>query len=364
MWWTRWLVATCVGMGTVSTWCHSTEAGEPIALLEVKIGTERLQGRIAAHNDQTCWLLRRDGRLASFRTDDVADFHEIEPRFRPYSSLDIRDQLQAEFGRGYEVKTTSHYVVVATRGTGDRYAVLFESIYRQFHAYFAVRGFRMAEPEFPMIAVVLPNERAFVDYCVAEGARPQPGLVGYYLPSSNRVALYDRAAVGQSTADDVDDTVIHEGTHQVAFNTGVHSRIGAQPLWLVEGLATLFEADGIRRRETAAEIGDRVNSARLDWFRDYRQRRRPAKSLESFVRDDGLFKKSALDAYSQAWALTFYLAETRPVEFARYLKAVSSRNPLEKYDGDARVKDFRAAFGGDLEFVETGMLRFYDRLGQ
>lgn len=361
MWCTRWFLAAWIGIALSP--CVPSAGGEPIALLELKIGKERLEGRIAAHNEQTCWLLRRDGRLAAIRTDEVTDFHEIDPRFRPFSSLDLRDQLQAEFGRGFEVKTTPHYVVVAGRGTGDRYAALFERIYRQFHTYFTTRGFRMAEPEFPMIAVVLPDQQTFVDYCVAEGSRPQPGLVGYYLPSSNRVALYDRAAVGQSTADDVDDTVIHEGTHQVAFNTGVHSRIGPSPLWLVEGLATLFEADGIRKREVGAEIWDRVNPERLKWFQEYRLSRRMAKSLESFIREDGVFKKSPLDAYSQAWALAFYLAETRSVEFARYLKTVASRNPLERYDGDARVKDFRDAFGRDLDFLENGMLRFYDKLG-
>lgn len=341
-----------------------TDAGEPIALLDIKVGTERIEGRIAAHDEKTCWLLRRDGRLASFRTDDVTDFHEIAPRFRPYSALDLRDQLQTEFGRGFEVKATSHYVVVARQGTANRFADLFERIYRQFHTYFSVRGFRMAEPEFPMVAIVLPDEKSFAEYCVAEGTRPQPGLVGFYLVHSNRVALYDRAATGQSTADDVDDTVIHEGTHQVAFNTSVHSRIGQNPQWLVEGLATLLEADGVRKRQVGAEVWDRVNPERLDWFRSYRKARRPAGSLEAFVRDDKLFQRSPLDAYSQAWALTFYLAESRQVELARYLKTVADRDPLKPYDGDARVKDFRDIFGRDFEFLENGMLRFYDKLGQ
>lgn len=340
--------------------CRLSAGGEPIALLELKIGTERLEGRVAAHDDQTCWLLRRDGRLLSFKTDDVSDFRELEPRFRPYSSIDLRDKLQAEFSRAFEVKTTSHYVVVAGKGTADRYASLFEGIYRQFHAYFTARGFRMTDPEFPMVAVVFQDQQAFVDYCVAEGARPQPGLIGYYLPGSNRVALYDRAAVGQATSDAVDDTVIHEATHQVAFNTGVHSRIGQTPLWLLEGLATLFEADGIRKKEVGASAGDRINAGRFDWYREYRNRR-PPKSLESFIREDSLFKTAALDAYSQAWALTFYLVETRPTEFTRYMKTVSSRDPLTPYDADTRLKDFKAAFGKDLDFLENGMLRFYDR---
>jgi hypothetical protein len=358
---TRWLPRVC-GLLAIAV-CRIAGGAEPLALLELKIGKERIEGRIAAHNDQTCWLLQRDGRLASFRTDDVTDFQEIAPRFRPYSSLDLRDQLQTEFGRDYEVRTTTHYVVVASRGEAVRYADLFERIYRQFHTYFTTRGFRITDPEFPMVAVVLPNQESFLAYCVAEGARPQPGLVGFYLPGSNRVALYDRAAAGQSTELDVDKTVIHEGTHQVAFNCGVHSRIGPTPLWLLEGLATLFEAEGIRKREAGGEIGDRVNPERIEWFGEYRRQRRPADSLEAFVRDDRLFKTSALDAYSQAWALTFYLAETRPVELAKYLKVVATRNPLEKYEGDARVKDFRDAFGRDLRFLETGMLRFYDRLG-
>lgn len=334
---------------------------EPIALLELKIGKQLLQGRIAAHDDQTCWLLRRDGRLASFRTDDVTDFHEIESRFRPYSSLDIRDQLQAEFGRGFEVKTTPHYVVVSAKGTGDRYALIFEKIYRQFHTYFTTRNFKIVSPEFPLVAVVFPQHQAFIDYCVSEGARPQQGLVGFYLPGSNRVAVYDRAASGDSSTDDVDDTVVHEGTHQVAFNTGVHSRIGQSPLWLVEGLATLFEADGIRRREIGAQAKDRVNTERLNWFLEYRKLR-PQFSLEQFVRDDTMFKRAPLDAYSQAWALTFYLAESRPVEFAKFLKITASRNPLKPYESDARLHDFRTAFGTDLDFIETGMLRYFDHL--
>lgn len=360
MWRECWLVAVCAGIIVAQATCAG---GEPVALLELKVGKERLEGRIAAHNDQQCWLFRRDGHLASFRTDDVTDFHEIAPKFRPYSSLEIRDRLQTEFGRNFEVKTTTHYVVVARKGTADRYATLFERIYRQFHTYFTTRGFRMSEPEFPLIAVVLPDEQAFVNYCVGEGAKPQPSLVGFYLPGSNRVALYDRAANAQSTDEDVDSTVIHEGTHQVAFNTGVHSRIGQSPLWLVEGLATLFEADGIRQREAGGEAIGRVNPERFNWFREYRTRR-PKKSLEAFIRNDTLFKKSALDAYSQAWALSFYLAESRQVEFASYLKKVASRNPLEPYDEESRLKDFKSAFGNDLEFVETGMLRYFERLGQ
>lgn len=355
----KYLIALIIGFGIFLSTQGIITGAEPIALLELRVGTERISGRIAAHDDEKCWLLTRDGRLAAFKTDDVTDFHEIDPRFRPFSSLDLRDQLQKEFGRNFEVKTTQHYVVVATRSTADRYATLFEGLYRQFNAYFSTRGFRMTEPEFPLIAVVQPDQQSFVEYCVAEGIRPQPGLVGCYLPGSNRVALYDRG----STAD-VDGTIIHEATHQVAYNTGVHSRIGPSPHWLVEGLATMFEPDAVRQLGVKGELSTRLNTERYDWFQEYRKERRPAKSLEKFVADDGMFKKAPLDAYGQAWALTFYLAETRPTEFAKYFRTISSRSPLAPYPAEARVKDFRDAFGRDLEILENGMLRFYDRLAE
>lgn len=356
------LAAVLCGAGLFFTTTCCAEP--PRSLIDVKIGQNQFSGRVAAADEQDCWLLHRDGRLSSFHMDDVTDFSEVDPRFRPFSSIDLRDQLQTEFGRDFEAKATSHYIVVARRGAAGRYAALFEQIYRQCHTYFVARGFRMEEPEFPLVAVVFPDQGSFAKYCRSEGTPPLPGLVGFYLNTSNRVALYDRAATGQSTADDVDETVIHEATHQVAFNTGIHSRIGQNPQWVVEGLATLFEADGVRVREFAADISDRINPERLDWFHKYRRLRRPSGSLEAFIRDDTLFKRAPLDAYSQAWALTFYLVESRPVEFARYLKAIAARDPLTRYDADSRLNDFRDAFGKDLAIIESGMLRFHDRLGE
>jgi len=355
-----WLAAMLCGAGSCFTATCCAEL--PRSLIDVKIGKSHFSGRIAAANEQDCWLLQRDGRLSSFHMDDVTDFSEIDPRFRPFSSIDLRDRLQTEFGRDFEVKTTSHYIVAARQGAAGRYAALFEQIYRQCHTYFGTRGFRMDEPEFPLVAVVFPDQGSFAKYCRSEGATPQSGLVGFYLTTSNRVALYDRAAAGQSTEDGVDDTVIHEATHQIAFNTGIHSRIGQNPQWVVEGLATLFEADGVRVRQVAADVSDRINPERLDWFHKYRRQRRPTGSLETFLRDDTLFKRMPLDAYSQAWALTFYLVESRPVEFARYLKAIAARDPLTRCDADARLNDFRDAFGKDLDLIESGLLRFHDRL--
>ena len=348
------------GLGT-HTFCW---AEPPRSLIEIKVGKEQFSGRIVAADDRDCWVFQRDGRMSRVRMDDVDDCSEVDPRFRPLPSVELRDQLKTEFGRDFEVKATSHYIVVARKESAERYAKLFEQVYRQFHSYFVPRGFRMEEPEFPLVAVVLPDQASFTKYCRAEGANPKPGVVGYYLPVSNRVALYDRTTSGRTRDDDTNDTVIHEATHQVAFNTGVHSRIGQSPQWVVEGLATLFESEGIRTKQSGGSSLDRINPERFEWFQTYRRQRRIPASLESFIRNDNAFQRAALDAYSEAWALTFYLAESRSAELAAYLRTIAARDPLQPYTADERLNDFQAAFGADLTLIESGFLRFHDRLAK
>ncbi len=157
--------------------------------------------------------------------------------------------------------------------------------------------------------------------------------------------------------------MIHEATHQVAFNTGLHSRMGVNPKWIVEGLATVFESPGIR--ESASNRGEafgRTNKERYVWFGNYAKSRRKPKSLAAFVSSDKLFETSALDAYAEAWALSFYLVETRSTKYAKYLKTIATRDPLKEYPEAERLADFKKAFGNDLDMLEADFLRFISRL--
>ncbi len=328
-------------------------------LLDLQVGGERLTGRVLTHNDQLCWFLRRDGRLEKFAMAKVTDFKEVGQRFQAHSAKEIKAQLQVEFGKAYEVRTSSHYVVVARPGAAEDYAVMFERIYREFVRLFRARGLEIVEPEFPLVAIVFPDQRGFVAYCTAQGAHLQPGLVGFYLPSSNRVAMYERPNVAE-----VDGTVIHEATHQVAFNTGIHCRVADHPRWVVEGLATVLEADGIRTRQGSSLPADRVNRQRYLWFQDYANTRRPARSLAGFVREDRPFQQTPLDAYSEAWALSFFLLETRPLQYSKYLKRLVERDPLSAYEAGSRVNDFSEIFGADLDSLETQYLRFIKRIAE
>src|SRR5262249_7000897 len=129
---------------------------------------------------------------------------------------------------------------------------------------------------------------------------------GGALPNSHDLGYADEGAWGAIEAS-LKDTMIHEATHQAAFNTGLHSRIGETPKWVVEGLATVFEAPGIRNSGASANPKMRINRERFVWFGNFVRSRRKPQSLEAFLSGDDLFKSDALDAYSQAWALSFFL---------------------------------------------------------
>jgi len=205
--------------------------------------------------------------------------------------------------------------------------------------------------------------------------------MGYYSLVSNRVALFDDpsllaatqadsplrsssgiaayAAISGNTA----DTVIHETTHQVSYNVGVHSRLGGTPIWVVEGLATVLEPDQMRKKHGRQLLSDRVNQERADWFED---RHRPARAMGSLARlvaSDDYFFQSTLNSYSESWAFTFFLMEkpSRRQEFVRYLQALGKRDPMKVYSPTQRLSDFQAAFG-DISRLEVEFIRFMDRM--
>ena len=89
------------------------------------------------------------------------------------------------------------------------------------------------------------------------------------------------AAIGRTNA----DTIIHEATHQTAFNVGIHNRFADQPQWLVEGLATMFEARGVWNSPSYHTLKDRINDGRLADFRAGLNKRQPG-TLANLVASD------------------------------------------------------------------------------
>ena len=157
-------------------------------------------------------------------------------------------------------------------------------------------------------------------------------------------------------------TIVHEATHQLAFNCGLQTRFADIPLWVLEGLAVYFETPDLSSSKGWKKIGE-VNRPRLDRFRDYLTRR-PAKSLLSLISDDKRFRdpRQGVDAYAEAWALNYYLIQQKPKEFLAYMEVMAAKKTLLTGGPELRVKEFQAAFGNDLDHLDAEFVKYMQRI--
>jgi hypothetical protein len=322
-----------------------------------------LEGMPVEWSEKRVYLLARDGRLWDFTPEEAKNFARLSDTFRSMSASEMRSVLERELGGKLEITSTGHYLVAHPKGLGSQWADRFESLYRSFVHYFSVRGFRLSEPKFPMVAIVWTNQADYFRYAQSEGIGIGPGVLGYYSPTTNRVTLYDQTAGKNSAAwHENADTIIHEATHQTAFNTGLHSRFSLPPRWVVEGLGTLYEARGVWDSRNYQQQEDRINQGRRRNFKQIVGSGRPTGLMVDLINSDRLFQENAAVAYAEAWALTFYLIETQPAKYAKYLALTAERDSFAPYPAAQRMKDFTSVFGTDFRMLDANLLRFIDTL--
>lgn len=368
-------------------------------LVQIHDQNQQYEGKVVSLSESQCALMDRQGQLKRLPVADVKSVKKIAARFEPLSDSSFRAKLQEEFSSGYEIAGSTHYFVCAPKGRAKQYVKLFESIYRDVEQFYRVRGFPVAKPEFPLVAVVFRTQTEFARYATKDKVPVSGGLMGYYSLLSNRVALFDSpglvqtdcterqntvvcqlddpeadklssGAIGNDTfalasaiAGETTNTVVHETIHQVGYNIGIHSRIGGAPTWVVEGLATALEPSGMRKRTGRNLVSDRMNGERSVWFRDVFRERRPMGFLAGIVASDDNFHRNLLHAYSESWAFTFFLLEngTRRQDLVDYLQLLSKRDPTKPYSAKQRLAEFERAFG-DIARLEVEFIRYMDRM--
>lgn len=315
---------------------------------------------IRARNRQL--VLGRDGWLHDFDPRETAHaLQRREGRFEPLDAMELRGQLASEFGRDFTVTATAHFLVVTPVDSSAHWPQTFERLHRAFTTFFSVRGVRVLEGSFPMVAIVMPDEASMHRYLATLGIR-SPGAVGVYDQGSNRIVMYDHGGSHGGIA----ATIYHEAAHQSAFNTGVHSRVSETPHWIVEGVGCLFQSSSMVEGRRGATRRDRCDPGLLSAFEEIYggQPARIAADLQSLVQEDLMFRdrESTRRAYALSWAVTFYLAERRVDQFADLLNMYGQRQPLEAYDRASRVQDFEGITGEKIDVLARQLSRFFDRL--
>ncbi|MDA1051693.1 MAG: DUF1570 domain-containing protein [Planctomycetota bacterium] len=318
------------------------------------------------------------GVLWAIMPDEMVHRESDAIPFKLADHDEMSERLLKEFSDGFRIHKTAHYVICYN--TSPAYAEwcgsLYERLFLAFNTYWKNRGFKLSEPELPLVALVFNDRSSYVAH-----GRPELGdrvleTIGYYSLRSNRVVMYDltgsQAGGGGrgSSAAQINQllmrpgaertvaTVIHEATHQIAFNCGLQTRHADIPLWVSEGVAIYFETPDLRSSKGWRNIGG-VNHVRLLEFGRY-LRNRPADSLVTLISRDERFldRRLAGDAYAEAWALNYFLIRKHPKEYLAYMTVLSEKLPLRYDEPEARLAQFKAAFGEDLEQLNTEFLRY------
>src|SRR5262245_56760319 len=184
----RWIFLSCLAL---VWWQTTSPAAEPLIRLDLQGQT--LEGTPLASTENKVFLLGRDGQLFDFAAAEATNYSQLPGGFRSYSQAEIRGLLLREFGQGYEVSGVGHYLVVHPAGKRDQWAPRFEELFRSLLQYFSARGWQLAEPRFPLVAVVFSRQVDFWEYAKREGMPRINGVLGYYSLATNRIMMFDAA---------------------------------------------------------------------------------------------------------------------------------------------------------------------------
>ena len=322
-------------------------------------------------------------------------------------------QLVQEFGTGFKVYRSRHYRICYNTDLdyAKERGKCFERLYEQFYRYFDEMGFPMPFLEDRVEVVLFRSREQYMRY--AAGKYPSlVRSAGFYSQTENRAVFFDgkgeayyrafqkqyakymrelrnlknrmaslrrgtkiilqygdgrketltRGGLKRKVSAMQKDaraqwrkfrderqgmnlsTAMHESAHQLSFNLGLLPMQGRVPRWLAEGFATFFEETKPERKVETSGISKR-------WLTTYKKSRKPG--LRKLLTDDMVwmkFDKETETAYSQAWALFYFLGKNHNKLFVTYLKDFM-KNTGKADTPEGRVADFVRAFG-PLSLVE------------
>jgi len=347
------------------------------------------EGRILLEEPDILVFESREGQYFFIAPKNLNSRKSDDAPFVPYTKAEMIERLQKEFPASekyYYLDTHDPFIIVYT--TSKPFAAWYASLLKKLHEYYVLHwkkklGVKLAEPEFPMVAIVLSSEEQYRQYAKQDGVTLSKECA-YYHKLTNRIVMYDMSGQqvfqeeNQRRVSAVDIqrflrqtgsyhnimTAIHEAVHQVGYNTGMHPRFAPTPLWLLEGLATLHEVPDLRDRVGWTIGRPHVNRPRLDQLRRYLAMPQQDSPIQEMIKEDKLLKRSdtALEHYALAWGLTYYLVQKRPKELATYLEIMQKQAAFSEYSGKARIKDFESCFGSDWDKFYKDFFEFLRRL--
>ncbi len=352
-----------------------------VQVKNVKGPLKTLEGWLWGQDQESggCLLVERDGRLHVLVGSEVQKIEQISQAFVPYNQEQMAESLKKQLPADFKVYLSKEFVIAYN--TTDAYAKwnasIYERLFRGFYNYWKIRGIELKEPEFPLVAIVFEKRADYLRYAEKEEVNAE-STIGYYNQLSNRMAGYDltgiegtipagrkvntpeliNAILNRPAAERTVATIVHEAVHQLAYNSGLQTRMADNPIAISEGLAMFFETPDLSSSSGWGGIG-KVNLYNFNVFRSAYNARKSL-PLTKLIESDASFKdaNSVGVAYGESWALCYFLMRTKSKEFGNYLMELASRPPMQPTDPKRRLDDFQRHFGNDIDKLERDFLKY------
>jgi hypothetical protein len=283
-------------------------------------------------------------------------------------AVDQSTALQQRLGPTFRLHRTRHFVIVsdASATTVDKTSRELHRLHEDYFEDAAAISLDARAPWDRLICVLFDGRAEYADYLRNVERDETEWSSGHYSHATNVVALHhDRenpavedlrkqlqlttrpttetdAAIAAAAELATLHKIRHEATHQLLYNSGVLVRGRPYPLWLDEGLATLFEVTPTV-----------VNPFRLAIYLRMKEEgtllslRELIETELSDVAPEGVGR-----FYTQAWAFTYFLWNRHPEKLVAYLNVMREDESVEA--GEA----FMQHIAPDTEAIEQEFRQF------
>lgn len=315
----------------------------------------------------------------------------------PYNEFVNLRYVNTNIGEGFKVRRSLHYSIIYNTSEEDvavfEYAI--EKTYRACAKWCIGMNIEIHPPSEKLLTHFFNDYKEYEKYSHLIGSPvSSPGTAGFYHPNTNYSYFYNirntpsfkasklsiereisqladllrrgdvpseqkkairlqiralRAQQNQMNTfggDLTEEVLQHEVSHQVLFNIGFHNERAAlqfaNPRWLAEGMAQLFEPIDVGG---GSGFG-MVNKSKAAMFHQC-MKQDALYPVEEFVSDIKYFfgGNVAGIAYPQAWALAHYLTRTRRDELRAYVEEINQRDGDFEPSAEKELELFEKHFG-------------------
>lgn len=329
----------------------------------------------------------RAGRLHICDAANIKQLDRTQQQFTYLTREEMASHLLQQTGADFAVRLTDHFVICSSASElyTDFCARLLEKVVREFQQL--TTRLKLPTRPLPTQLPVIIFRRSEELTAFAQRQHPEisfDGVPGYYSLFHNQmlVAGISGDRTFSSRGDVVRElrrnlrqveTIVHEGVHQLAFNSGLQVRLADNPMWFSEGLAVYFEhTSGVGNALWSGPGG--VNRIHHPTFARLSADGTFHLPVESLVRTDAAFQSedpaTVAAAYAESWALVYYLIRREPQAFRSYAQRLQQLQPLQPIRAEQRWEAFRSVItdtengseGNRMDELERRVVRSVRRL--